>query len=279
MHPFVDRSRRSRTSNRTKPKGFTLIELLVVIAIIAILAAILFPVFAQAREKARQASCMSNGRQIGVAARMYIQDNDEMWVPYSYGVEGAQYSSPGFGAGYGLVYYTESLQPYMKSRNVWVCPNEFFSEPYAVWVNGQAPDPGNTASNPPGQSRNSWMWNAISNWSSASFADPSFNPSGKCGFTAPPYDYWEASPMADADLQDPSGTIWLTDGAWSDIGSDNNNDYGWVKAHPTQKGNPYKGSYIKGPHSDGFNAVWGDGHVKWVKFGSSKPKQWSIQAD
>ena len=59
-------------------RGFTLIELLVVIAIIAILAAILFPVFAQAREKARQSACLSNQKQIGVALSLYIQDYDEM---------------------------------------------------------------------------------------------------------------------------------------------------------------------------------------------------------
>src|SRR5689334_4870314 len=61
----------------SKNKGFTLIELLVVIAIIAILAAILFPVFAQAREKARQTSCLSNEKQLGTAFLMYVQDYDE----------------------------------------------------------------------------------------------------------------------------------------------------------------------------------------------------------
>src|SRR5438128_7096508 len=62
---------------RSIKRGFTLIELLVVIAIIAILAAILFPVFAQAREKARGISCLSNGRQIGMALTLYVQDHDE----------------------------------------------------------------------------------------------------------------------------------------------------------------------------------------------------------
>src|SRR5690349_1795954 len=62
-------------------RAFTLIELLVVIAIIAILAAILFPVFAQARESARQAMCASNMRQLGLAMRMYVTDSDETWFP------------------------------------------------------------------------------------------------------------------------------------------------------------------------------------------------------
>ena len=62
-------------------KGFTLIELLVVIAIIAILAAILFPVFAKAREKARTSSCASNLKQLGLAAMMYVQDYDEKFFP------------------------------------------------------------------------------------------------------------------------------------------------------------------------------------------------------
>jgi prepilin-type N-terminal cleavage/methylation domain-containing protein len=65
----------------TRSRGFTLIELLVVIAIIAILAAILFPVFAKAREKARTNSCLNNQRQIGIAISMYVQDNDEMFFP------------------------------------------------------------------------------------------------------------------------------------------------------------------------------------------------------
>jgi prepilin-type N-terminal cleavage/methylation domain-containing protein len=67
--------------NRKSAKGFTLIELLVVIAIIAILAAILFPVFARAREKARQTACISNVKQLGLAWMMYVQDHDETFPP------------------------------------------------------------------------------------------------------------------------------------------------------------------------------------------------------
>ena len=66
-----------------KNNAFTLIELLVVIAIIAILAAILFPVFAEARNKARQTQCLSNGKQIGTAIRMYVDDHDGRWPPFS----------------------------------------------------------------------------------------------------------------------------------------------------------------------------------------------------
>src|ERR1700710_862380 len=73
-----------RPPNHTRRRGFTLIELLVVIAIIAILAAILFPVFAQAREKARQASCLSNEKQIGLAILAYVQDYDETYPQGSY---------------------------------------------------------------------------------------------------------------------------------------------------------------------------------------------------
>jgi prepilin-type N-terminal cleavage/methylation domain-containing protein/prepilin-type processing-associated H-X9-DG protein len=99
-------------SNR---RGFTLIELLVVIAIIAILAAILFPVFAQARAKARQTSCLSNVKQLGTAIRMYVQDYDEMY-PFAANLES------GF-ADADKWYGTLKLQPYVKSAAILFCPS------------------------------------------------------------------------------------------------------------------------------------------------------------
>jgi prepilin-type N-terminal cleavage/methylation domain-containing protein/prepilin-type processing-associated H-X9-DG protein len=109
---------KSSRSRRSIHHAFTLIELLVVIAIIAILAAILFPVFAQAREKARQASCMSNLRQIGIATLMYAQDYDERLFLPSYIIPGSNptYPLPGtFRPERGL------LQPYMKNTAIQNC--------------------------------------------------------------------------------------------------------------------------------------------------------------
>ena len=96
-----------------KHRGFTLIELLVVIAIIAILAAILFPVFAQAREKARTASCSSNHKQIALAWTMYLQDYDERGIPYS---------STGGSGGVAFV-WNKLVQPYIKNTQVYSCPS------------------------------------------------------------------------------------------------------------------------------------------------------------
>ncbi|MHB8995558.1 MAG: DUF1559 family PulG-like putative transporter [Armatimonadota bacterium] len=101
-----------------KSRGFTLIELLVVIAIIAILAAILFPVFAKAREKARQSSCLSNLKQISLAQLMYIEDYDEM-LPYSQCWDPANGAVP---AGVGIYWY-QTVQPYMKNTQALKCPS------------------------------------------------------------------------------------------------------------------------------------------------------------
>lgn len=109
--------------------GFTLIELLVVIAIIAILAAILFPVFAAAREKARQTACISNMRQHGLSFAMYAQDYDGL---YPYAVDPADRDTPQIWNGFpdfkaqipALPWLHEALQPYVKSKELFHCPDD-----------------------------------------------------------------------------------------------------------------------------------------------------------
>jgi prepilin-type N-terminal cleavage/methylation domain-containing protein/prepilin-type processing-associated H-X9-DG protein len=95
-------------ARRSRP-GFTLIELLVVIAIIAILAAILFPVFAQAREKARAASCLSNCKQLGTALRMYLDDYEGAF-PLSW------FAEPQYG-------FDIAMFPYVKNKQIYACPS------------------------------------------------------------------------------------------------------------------------------------------------------------
>jgi prepilin-type N-terminal cleavage/methylation domain-containing protein/prepilin-type processing-associated H-X9-DG protein len=118
--------RRQRNANTGKRTGFTLIELLVVIAIIAILAAILFPVFAQAREKARQTACLSNCKQIGNAVMMYLQDYDETF-PKGAGFPTAAVNGfgpitapPGVTPRANWPWY---FSPYIKNANIFLCPS------------------------------------------------------------------------------------------------------------------------------------------------------------
>lgn len=107
------------TSYRAFRSAFTLIELLVVIAIIAILAAILFPVFAQAKEAAKSTTCLSNGRNMGLAVVMYASDNEDILNPFQIGYR-RTHSIPKDEQLGNL--WTSLLQPYMKSRDIYKCP-------------------------------------------------------------------------------------------------------------------------------------------------------------
>jgi prepilin-type N-terminal cleavage/methylation domain-containing protein/prepilin-type processing-associated H-X9-DG protein len=105
-------------------QAFTLIELLVVIAIISILAAILFPVFARARESARRASCMSNLKQVGLGMMMYVQDYDEIYPPRLTGWQGTPLGGDWGNSANTYWYWPQMIYPYTKSMQVFVCPSK-----------------------------------------------------------------------------------------------------------------------------------------------------------
>jgi prepilin-type N-terminal cleavage/methylation domain-containing protein/prepilin-type processing-associated H-X9-DG protein len=118
-------------------KGFTLIELLVVIAIIAILAAILFPVFAQAREKARQTGCLSNVKQIGLGIQMYVQDFDE-YVPRNAFADPPRVAEGDHFTNCSSPRWMDVIQPYIKNTQLHNCPSDPFAPISGTLPNGQA---------------------------------------------------------------------------------------------------------------------------------------------
>jgi prepilin-type N-terminal cleavage/methylation domain-containing protein/prepilin-type processing-associated H-X9-DG protein len=207
-------------------RGFTLIELLVVIAIIAILAAILFPVFARAREKARQASCQSNLKQIGLANAMYATDYDQFFVPVARPVSGV----PGNG-----VWWMILLQPYIKNIQVLDCP----SYSGGGWCSMGACE-GNAG-------QRYWRYNGGYgiNWG-AYFAGQVWPPTG-----------WYSTPAGakESDIPDVAGTILVTES-------------NCVVAAPGTLTSPGHSTFdpeIVKRHNDGFNVLFCDGHVKWLR--------------
>ncbi|RYG65917.1 DUF1559 domain-containing protein, partial [bacterium] len=127
---------RQPTASSSRNNGFTLIELLVVIAIIAILAAILFPVFGRARENARRSSCQSNLKQIGLGIMQYTQDYDET-MPRTF-------CGPGNGIAESntstIFKWMDSVFPYIKSEQIFSCPSDPVNKPYTYYKNLTATD-------------------------------------------------------------------------------------------------------------------------------------------
>jgi prepilin-type N-terminal cleavage/methylation domain-containing protein len=275
----------SVNTRTNRPHAFTLIELLVVIAIIAILAAILFPVFAQAREKARQAACLSNMKQIGIGLIMYASDYDSQYPP----------SQLGFGS--QLVSWPQMMQPYIKNQDVFACPSTSQSATIT-------PDStlifGGTARTYCGQTRTDVSFGVLTG-ADGSVQQPFLVNRLSYGRNLIPTNAWKTAgftggdksgfvtsgttiSVIEAQVEDPAGTIHIVDAMTGATGT----------ADPCIQGNSIRGiqqeirtdhypdqtaSKVAYRHSGGFVSLNGDGHAKWHKWGSTKAADWSIQSD
>jgi prepilin-type N-terminal cleavage/methylation domain-containing protein/prepilin-type processing-associated H-X9-DG protein len=225
---------RYRSSRQT---GFTLIELLVVIAVISILAAILFPVFARARENARRSSCMSNLKQIGLSMMMYTQDYDERYPLQSMACPG---NSCGANVNSSTVMWYMVLIPYNKSVQIWNCPDVSDST-YASY--------GVTSIIQKTDSSGRWTPTTAFN---VTYGINNYAGSGKTYSNTAPFNGTSV-----ASIDDPAGTIMVGDGTSFRLG-------GISSELPNVASNA---AYADPRHLDTANFVFADGHVKSVQAG------------
>lgn len=258
-------------------RAFTLIELLVVIAIIAILAAILFPVFAQAKQAAKQAMCLSNQRQLGLAAMLYKADHDDVWFPScqrdvmpgfapqqiwfgydnnNYGVDG------GF---YGHVYEPAThpprpgaIDPYLKNQQVKRCP----SMP-EKW-----------------QSANALNWFNPAYWSAYYSTNPGAS-GNEWGPASKNYRFESDGTFTmiaanDSEVQEPAQTLLC----WEHLSRVPMCNFlmtdDWFGSPPN---NPNLIAHFNFLHTQGANTIWCDGHAKHIFYGQLRRPYFSSRKD
>ena len=273
---------------KVKNKGFTLIELLVVIAIIAILAGILFPVFAQARAKARQVVCMNNEKQLGTAMIMYAQDYDERWTDFfpnynrndpslpcynyvSYFCGGATAQPVWIVARNNPPTTDYLLKPYVKNNDVQYCPNQH-KDTVTYASNGDVP-PSQVSGLYPNYAANELLADTpespyetatpVINGNKA-YLPPDYKDSGGGNYepgAKPNGQWWATGPYGrlTAQFAQPASliTIW-----------EHNNLAVVCNTWSTQQNQTP--DHWDSSHTGGFNAAFVDGHVKRLNLGNMR---------
>jgi len=256
--------------------GFTLIELLVVIAIIAILAAILFPVFAQAKNAAKGAVCLSNMRQIALASRLYIGDYDDQWYPVAKYAPLGNFAPQQMWIGYdnnntGLVggYYGTPIQPalnpirpglvdvYLKNEGIKRCPNQPNTWQLAIAANGFNPN----------QTSDYYTTNpgAMGN---------EYGPAMKT--YALVNGAVDCTGANDSEIEEPSNTLI----SWEHMAQaplcNFIQPYNWLNNPPNVQSLIDHFNFL---HTSGTNTAWADGHVKRLVYGQLRRPMFSVRKD